>query len=119
MRLHNSQPTAKCVTTNRIELQSVSYAGICRHVHSLRGLPSEGLQRHHKPGACGCTIPNRLQNVSQRIGLSCNLCHTQGFVGTSTACVACHLKDYNATTNPAHAAAQFPTDCKMCHNEVD
>jgi len=53
------------------------------------------------------------------VGLSCNLCHTQGFVGTSTACVACHLKDYNATTNPAHAAAQFPTDCKMCHNEAD
>src|SRR5664279_6020871 len=69
MRLHNSQPTAKCVTTNRIELQSVSYAGICGHVNGLRGLPSEGLQRHHKPGACGCTIPNRLQKVSQRSGL--------------------------------------------------
>jgi hypothetical protein len=49
--------------------------------------------------------------------LTCNLCHSQGFAGTSTACVACHLKDYNATTNPAHAAAQFPTDCKMCHDE--
>jgi len=53
------------------------------------------------------------------LNLTCNQCHTQGFIGTSTACVACHLKDYNATTNPAHAAAQFPTDCKMCHNEVD
>ncbi|HET9571990.1 MAG TPA: hypothetical protein VFP20_11350 [Bacteroidales bacterium] len=47
--------------------------------------------------------------------VSCNQCHTQGFVGTSTACVACHLKDYNATTNPAHATAKFPTNCETCH----
>ncbi|MCX6309030.1 MAG: hypothetical protein NTY32_09475, partial [Bacteroidia bacterium] len=47
--------------------------------------------------------------------VTCNLCHTQGYAGISTACVSCHLNDYNATTNPAHASAKFPTNCESCH----
>jgi len=46
----------------------------------------------------------------------CTACHKQGqFTGTSTACVSCHLDKYTATTNPNHAAAQFPQDCQLCH----
>jgi hypothetical protein len=32
--------------------------------------------------------------------------------------VGCHLNDYNQTTNPPHASAQFPTDCQTCHTTV-
>ena len=35
--------------------------------------------------------------------------------GTPTQCSACHLADYNKTTNPNHAAAGFPQDCSLCH----
>ncbi len=49
--------------------------------------------------------------------LACAACHADGiYRGKSTACVSCHRPDYNATTNPAHAAAGFPTDCASCHN---
>lgn len=50
-------------------------------------------------------------------GLQCMRCHTGGvFVGLPTTCVSCHLSDYTATTNPPHAASNFPQTCQQCHN---
>ena len=47
----------------------------------------------------------------------CAQCHVGGqYVGTPTACSGCHLKNYNATTNPNHAAVQFPLTCELCHS---
>lgn len=51
--------------------------------------------------------------------LDCRDCHAAGFAGTPTDCVACHRDDYDATTDPDHAAAGFPTDCEVCHNTSD
>jgi hypothetical protein len=47
----------------------------------------------------------------------CFACHEQGgnFTGLSTECVSCHQDNYNATTNPNHITAGFPTDCIQCH----
>ena len=48
---------------------------------------------------------------------ACASCHGDGvYAGKSTACVSCHQSDYDGTTNPAHAAAQFSTACQTCHN---
>lgn len=52
------------------------------------------------------------------LGVDCIKCHANGYVGTSTACVSCHLTKYNATRNPAHAAAKFPTNCEACHSKT-
>ncbi|MDD5564896.1 MAG: hypothetical protein PHQ91_14370, partial [Thermoanaerobaculaceae bacterium] len=50
----------------------------------------------------------------------CTACHADGvFKGKSTACVSCHISDYNGTTNPNHAAAGFPTTCETCHKVSD
>ena len=47
----------------------------------------------------------------------CTDCHIGGvFIGTPTACVDCHLAEYNATTQPDHMAAMFPTSCESCHD---
>jgi hypothetical protein len=35
---------------------------------------------------------------------------------TSTACVSCHLKDYQGTTNPNHVQSGFAQTCQQCHN---
>jgi NMD protein affecting ribosome stability and mRNA decay len=49
--------------------------------------------------------------------LRCDQCHANGnFNLTSTACVLCHLKDYQSTTNPNHVTAAFPQQCEVCHN---
>ena len=47
----------------------------------------------------------------------CTDCHAQNNYNlTSTACVTCHLKDYQGTTNPNHVTANFPQTCDQCHN---
>ena len=49
--------------------------------------------------------------------LQCAQCHTNGnFNLTTTACVSCHLKDFNGTTNPNHVSTGFPQQCELCHN---
>ncbi len=51
---------------------------------------------------------------------ACKACHGDNvFKGKTTACVGCHQADYNATTNPPHAAAGFPTTCDSCHKVSD
>ncbi len=40
-----------------------------------------------------------------------------GLVIDLDTCVGCHLDDFNATTDPDHSAAMFPTDCILCHTE--
>ena len=48
--------------------------------------------------------------------LQCASCHADAvYKGKPAACESCHLADYQATTNPAHVAIQFPTTCATCH----
>lgn len=56
------------------------------------------------------------QLTGAHLTTTCNQCHN-GVYNNSlpTTCVGCHLNDYNGTTNPPHASAQFPTDCQSCH----
>jgi len=47
----------------------------------------------------------------------CTDCHVNNNYNlTTTACVSCHLKDYQGTTNPNHVTANFPQTCDTCHN---
>ena len=49
---------------------------------------------------------------------NCFACHETGgnFAGLSPECFACHDDDYNNPANdPNHIAANFPTDCQLCH----
>jgi len=47
----------------------------------------------------------------------CYLCHAGDYTNTQNTCFGCHSNDYNNTTDPAHATAQFSTDCLTCHTE--
>ncbi len=48
--------------------------------------------------------------------LQCDQCHTNGNYNlTTTACVSCHIKDFQGTTNPNHIAAGMPQQCEICH----
>jgi NMD protein affecting ribosome stability and mRNA decay len=47
----------------------------------------------------------------------CTDCHVNNNYNlTTTACVSCHLKDYQGTTNPNHVTSSFPQTCDQCHN---
>lgn len=48
----------------------------------------------------------------------CSSCHKNGlYTGTPSDCVACHLDDYNATTDPNHKQSGFSTECQICHGD--
>ncbi|MCA0446560.1 MAG: hypothetical protein LCH54_10065 [Bacteroidetes bacterium] len=48
---------------------------------------------------------------------SCNSCHVgDKFAGLSMECSSCHMKDFNATTNPDHKVLGYPLDCQSCHS---
>ncbi|NQU52755.1 MAG: hypothetical protein HQ522_09475, partial [Bacteroidetes bacterium] len=47
----------------------------------------------------------------------CNICHEGNYNNTPNSCFGCHSNEYNNTTDPAHATAQFSTDCIACHTE--
>ncbi len=47
----------------------------------------------------------------------CTDCHVNNnYTLNSTACVTCHLKDFQGTTNPNHVTANFPQTCDSCHS---
>jgi hypothetical protein len=49
----------------------------------------------------------------------CVDCHVNNNYGlASTACISCHLLDFQRTTNPSHVAANFSSNCGQCHSTV-
>jgi len=50
------------------------------------------------------------------LSVPCNSCHANGFDNTPTDCYACHVDDYNNSSDPDHQAMGFPTECQLCHN---
>lgn len=46
----------------------------------------------------------------------CNECHkTTNYSDATSECVSCHKTDFDNTSNPNHASAEFSTDCASCH----
>lgn len=49
----------------------------------------------------------------------CTQCHVNNqYQGLPTACVGCHLRNFNSTTNPNHVASNYPTQCQSCHTQA-
>jgi len=49
----------------------------------------------------------------------CADCHVNNnYKLNNTACVTCHLTDFNNTNNPNHAQAGFPQTCEVCHDTI-
>jgi len=58
--------------------------------------------------------------VGRHASISCEVCHKNGvFKGTPSDCYGCHRSDYDATRDPNHRQAGFPTNCEACHNASD
>jgi hypothetical protein len=51
-----------------------------------------------------------------RVCLDCHVNNNYNL--TSTACATCHLKDFQAATNPNHAAGGFSQNCQQCHTTI-
>jgi hypothetical protein len=67
---------------------------------------------------------NRFPLLGAHAAVQCDDCHKSAavgqFQGLSTACISCHLKDYQQTQTmggnvPNHVTANFPSTCESCH----
>jgi hypothetical protein len=47
---------------------------------------------------------------------SCESCHTQDVTTAVINCASCHLPDYEASQDPAHASSGYPLNCMRCHD---
>ena len=88
---------------------SAKFSTDCKTCHTVNGWT---------PATFNHTTGTTFPLTGAHINLTCISCHSKGYVGIATTCVSCHLTNYNATTNPAHAAAKFPTTCETCHTST-
>jgi hypothetical protein len=97
------------------------YEGTDDPDHVAAGFPTECEACHDTSDWEGATFDHAtfFPLTGAHRTLDCESCHAEGFPGTPTECVGCHLGDYNQTDDPDHQAAGFPTSCEDCHNTSD
>ncbi len=84
----------------------------CAQCHTVRGwkIAVQRVKDHQ----------NRFPLFGAHAAVQCEDCHKGAavgqFLGLSTACASCHLRDYQKTTNPNHVSAKFATTCDSCHS---
>ena len=98
---------------------SAAYTNTRNPPHASSGFPQDCALCHSTSSWQGAVFDHsrtRFPLTGAHTAAQCSQCHINNvFAGTPTQCVACHLADYNKTTNPNHAAAGFPQDCSLCH----
>jgi hypothetical protein len=97
--------------TTRPNHAVVGFAMQCADCHSTQAWqPVERMPANIDHAKTGFPLVGRHEQVT------CEQCHVGGtFTGTPNTCIACHMKDYAATTNPPHQAGSFDTNCLACH----
>ena len=103
-----------------VDCHITDYNGTSNPNHSAAGLPTSCDTCHQQ------SDPNWFQAnyhhtvwplVGSHTTQQCNSCHTGNvYSGLPSECVDCHRDDYDATTDPNHQTAGFPTDCAACHD---
>ena len=58
----------------------------------------------------------RFPLLGRHVAAACLACHSDRvYAGKPSVCQSCHQRDYDASTNPNHAATGIPTTCESCH----
>ncbi len=131
--LHATQPCSAChadgvykgKSTACVSCHLTNYNNTKNPSHASSGFPTT-CDNCHKVSDTSWTqgVFNHATTAFPLLGLHatqpCSACHADGvYKGKSTACVSCHLTNYNNTKNPNHVAAGFPTTCDTCHRVSD
>ncbi len=107
--------------TNCYGCHQADFTGTTNPPHVSSKFPTDCTQCHNTTSWTTSTFNHNNTSfplTGAHITVPCASCHTNNnYTGTlPTACYGCHQADYTGTTNPAHVAAGFPTDCTQCHN---
>jgi hypothetical protein len=91
--------------------------------HVAAGFPTTCTTCHTTTQWAGAKFDHsktRFALTGAHVSVACTQCHVGGkYAGTTMQCYGCHVADYNATSNPNHKAAAFPTDCSVCHTTTN
>ncbi len=107
--------------TNCDACHITDYNGTTRSNHVTEGFPTDCAMCHDESSWNNTTFDHNTTGfplMGAHTNVNCLECHSNGYAGTPTNCDACHLTDFNATTDPNHVTAQFSTDCATCHDET-
>ncbi len=119
-RCHTTPGVYTGLSTSCVSCHQTDYNQTTSPAHAAAGFPTTCTQCHNTTTWLGATFnhPATFPLTNAHANRSCNACHTTPgvYTGLSTTCVSCHQTNYNATTNPNHAAAGFGTNCTQCHN---
>ncbi len=85
--------------------------------HGAAGFPTQCQICHRSTASWqGAVFSHKFQLLGKHKLALCSDCHKSGqYAGLPTACLSCHLNDYNRAGDPNHKQAGFPTDCVVCH----
>jgi hypothetical protein len=131
---HVTVPCASCHTNNNfgpnipttcVSCHQADYNGTTNPAHVAAGFPTDCTICHSTTNWTTSTF-NHATTTFPLTGfhatMQCVQCHTSATTyngSLPTLCYGCHQADWNGTTNPAHAAAGFPTTCDTCHTTTD
>jgi hypothetical protein len=127
---HTSQQCVQCHANNNYSLASGACWG-CHQTdfnntnnppHKSANFPQDCSGCHTTTNWDGATF-NHATTGFALVGLhatqQCTGCHVNNNYNlSSTACIGCHLTDFNGANNPPHKAAGFPQDCTLCHGST-
>jgi len=96
------------------DIHRAQFGKNCAQCHTVLGWKSsvQAIEQHF----------NRFPLLGAHAVLQCDQCHKNpavgNYLGLSTACESCHLKDWQGTTNPPHPSAGTAfaaSNCTTCH----
>ena len=115
-RIYRNKPTT-CVSCHQGD-----YTKTSQPPHQAAGFPTDCATCHTTtkwPGAIFDHNKTQFPLTGAHVPTPCMQCHADGvYKGKPTACLSCHLTDYNNSSQPPHKAAGFPTTCTACHTTI-
>jgi DnaJ-class molecular chaperone len=105
--------------TECVSCHQSAYNATTRPPHQTLALPTVCFQCHTTNSWAGGTFDHgvtRFALTGAHRAVSCAGCHADGiYRGKPMLCASCHQSRFDATTNPSHRAAAFPSTCEVCH----
>jgi len=109
-------------STTCVSCHLKDYQGAANPNHVAAGFAQTCAQCHNTTSWSNASFNHNLTNfpltgmhtVPPRQCVDCHVANNYSL--TTNACVSCHLKDYQGTTNPNHVTSNFPQGCGQCHN---
>ncbi len=124
---HVTTPCSQChvngnynlTNTTCVSCHLTNYQATTNPNHVQAGFPQTCENCHNTASWTNATFDHNKTGFplnGAHVPLQCSQCHINGNYNlTDTACVSCHLKDYQGTTDPNHVQAGLPQTCQSCH----